>query len=145
MTPTAGYSGTPLAKKLGLKAGQDAAFVSLPPEVAELAADTPFARVEQAASAGALTGPFDVIHAFYRDAGAVTAALPVLRAAIRPSGAIWISWPKKASKVPTDLTEDVIRNAALQRGLVDIKVCAVSEVWSGLKLVIPVAQRGGLK
>ena len=92
-------------------------------------------------SAGEVKGPADVIHAFYDQAETFRAALPRLKAAIRPAGMIWISWPKKASKVPTDLTENDIRSAALLEGLVDIKVCAVSEVWSGLKLVIPVASR----
>lgn len=142
---TVGYSRTPLAKKLGLKAGQDAAFVALPAEVAELAIEIPFASIQQADSADGLRGPLDVVHAFYREAAAMDAGLNHLRAAIRPNGMIWISWPKKASKVATDLTEDVIRKAALAKGLVDIKVCAVSEVWSGLKLVIPVAQRDGLR
>jgi len=138
---TAGYSGVPLARKLGLKAGQDAGFVALPSEVAELAIETPFASVQQADSAAALRGPLDVIHAFYREAKAMDADLTPLHAAIRPNGMIWISWPKKASKVATDITEGVIRKSALAKGLVDIKVCAVSEVWSGLKLVIPVASR----
>ena len=67
--------------------------------------------------------------------------MPGLKSRIKPNGIIWVSWPKKASKVPTDITEDVIRNFALQTGLVDIKVCAVDDIWSGLKLVIPVKDR----
>ncbi len=138
-----GYSGTPLPKKLGLKPGQTVAFVALPAELEWLATAEAFAEVDRAANAGEL-GPslaHDVIHAFYVNAEHMRGALACLRTAIKPNGAIWISWPKKAVKVPTDITEDVIRTHALAGGLVDVKVCAVSEVWSGLKLVIPVSQR----
>jgi hypothetical protein len=85
-------------------------------------------------------GPFDVLHAFFAERAALDAALPHLDA-LQPAGMIWISWPKKASGVTTDLTEDVIRSIALDRGLVDVKVCAVDETWSGLKLVIPLRER----
>ena len=84
----------------------------------------------------------DLIHGFFTAEADLREALAMLRAAIRPDGAIWISWPKRAAKVPTDITEDVIRAVALPR-LVDIKVCAVSDVWSGLTMVIPRAQRAG--
>jgi hypothetical protein len=140
---TAGYSGTPLPKKLGLKDGQRVAFVALPPELEALTSAAAFAEVLRAPCAAdlAAAGPtLDVIHGFFTAERDLREALAILRAAIKPDGAIWISWPKRAAKVPTDITEDVIRAAALPR-LVDIKVCAVSEVWSGLKLVIPVAQR----
>ena len=139
-----GYSGTPLPRKLGLKAGQAVAFVALPPELAGLAEAEAFARVERVGTAAELAPaqPLDLIHAFYLRESDLRAALARLRATITASGMIWISWPKKASKVPTDITEDVVRRLALQGGLVDVKVCAVSEVWSGLKLVIPVAMRG---
>ena len=131
MLASPGYSGTPLPKKLGLKAGQSVAFVDLP------------ADLEMLASAAELgpTDAHDVIHAFYVDEAHMAGALGCLRSAIKHNGALWISWPKKAAKVATDITEDVIRRHALAGGLVDVKVCAVSEVWSGLKLVIPVAQR----
>ena len=140
---TAGYSGTPLPKKLGLKAGQVVAFVGLPESLASLAACEPFAEVDRAAAADELgpSEPHDLIHAFYTRAHDLEMALNCLRAAIKPAGMIWISWPKKAAKVQTDITEDVVRKFALERGLVDVKVCAVDEIWSGLKLVIPVAQR----
>ena len=144
--PTAvGYSGTPLPKKLGLEPGQAIAFIGLPPELDDLAEADAFARVERAGSAAEL-GPveaLDLIHAFYTRAHDLEAALGCLKAAITPAGMIWISWPKKAAKVDTDITEDVVRRLALAGGLVDVKVCAVSEVWSGLKLLIPVAMRGG--
>jgi hypothetical protein len=165
----AGYSRTPLPKKLGLKPGQRVAFVNLPADLLWLAEAeafselhreqgvevlaprqaqgeeflrTPSPHPESVEGRGRAAGGLDLIHAFYTDAARLTADLPALRQAIAPSGAVWISWPKGASKVSTDITEDVIRAAALDMGLVDVKVCAVSDVWSGLKLVIPVALRG---
>lgn len=133
----AGYSGTPLARKLGLKDGQAAAFVGLPESLAWLTEAAAFRRIETAPDWRALPeGARDVIHIFTRAAAEVALALPVLRDLIAPDGMIWVSWPKKASKVPTDVTEDVIRNRALADVLVDVKVCAVDEVWSGLKLVV---------
>jgi hypothetical protein len=139
----AGYSGTPLPKKLGLKPGQVVAFVAMPAPLAWLASCEAFAETDlvQAADELGPTLAHHVIHAFYLSAHELEASLGCLRAAIRPDGMIWISWPKKAAKVSTDITEDVVRRLALGRGLVDVKVCAVDETWSGLKLVIPVAQR----
>jgi hypothetical protein len=140
----AGYSGTPLPKKLGFKDGQVVAFVAAPPEVEALKSAADFLQRLDAPTAAdlAASGPvFDLVWAFFTTEADLREALGFLRAAIKPGGMIWISWPKKASKVPTDVTEDVIRAAALP-SLVDIKVCAVDAVWSGLKLVIPVAQRG---
>ncbi len=132
-----GYSGTPLARKLGLKAGQAVAFVGLPDSLAWLHDAAAFRRIELAPNWRALPeGARDVIHLFTKEANEVVEALPVLRDLIEPDGMIWVSWPKKASKVPTDVTEDVIRNRALADVLVDVKVCAVDEVWSGLKLVV---------
>ena len=133
----AGYSGTPLAKKLGLKAGQAVAFVGLPDSLAYLQDAAAFRRIELAPDwRGLPEGERDVIHVFTKSAAEVAEALPVLRDLITPDGMIWVSWPKKASKVPTDVTEDTIRNRALADVLVDVKVCAVDEVWSGLKLVV---------
>jgi len=83
----------------------------------------------------------DLIHFFTKSKKGYTDLLPSLKDQIKPNGMIWVSWPKKASKVVTDITEDIIRNYAIEIGLVDIKVCAVDEIWSGLKLVIPVANR----
>jgi hypothetical protein len=141
--PTSGYSGTPLPKKLGLKAGQSVAFVGLPAALESLAGAEPFANVDRAVAADELgpTPAHDLVHAFYTRAHDLELAIGCLKAAIRPNGMIWISWPKKAARLDTDITEDVVRQLALARGLVDVKVCAVDEVWSGLKLVIPVAQR----
>jgi hypothetical protein len=88
--------------------------------------------------------PKDLIHFFVREEKELRKSILELKNSIVPNGIIWISWPKKASKQPTDITEDVVRAIALQNGLVDVKVCAVDEVWSGLKLVIPVNERGSL-
>jgi hypothetical protein len=155
MPPTAkaaGYSGTPLLTKLGYdKAaakGGRALLIGADAGPAELLRFKGFAEMKTAANAKrSPAGPFAVIHYFETDAAALAAALPLLRARLASDGMIWVSWPKKASKVPTTITEDVIRKHALGPptpkggGLVDVKVCAVDEVWSGLKLVIPVAQR----
>ena len=138
----AGYSGTPLSKKLGLKDGQAVAFVGLPDSLADLTEARAYRRIETTADWRALPeGARDVIHWFTKSAAEVVQALPVLRDLIEPDGMIWVSWPKKAAKVPTDVTEDVIRNRALADVLVDVKVCAVDAVWSGLKLVVRVEAR----
>ena len=137
MAAQAGYSGTPLAKKLGLKNGQSAAFIGLPDTLTWLLDERAFAHTETPAAWDALTSKdHDYIHLFTDSAATVDAATPTLRDHIRQDGMIWMSWPKKASKVPTDVTEDTIRNRALQDILVDVKVCAVDEIWSGLKLMI---------
>jgi hypothetical protein len=132
----AGYSGTPLAKKLGLKPGLRLAFLA-PPDghVERLGVSLDAATLDLEA------GPFDWIQGFFLDREALDAALPRLRRQITPAGMIWLCWPKKASGVPTDLSDAVVRGAGLAVGLVDIKVCAVDEVWSGLKFVIPVKER----
>jgi len=138
----AGYSGRPLLKKLGYKAGQKALLIGAQAGPEELLAFEDFASVAVLAKPGRLPkGPFDLVHIFEKDAVTLEKALPALVERLEPNGAIWVSWPKKASKVPTTITEDVIRSAAFKAGLVDVKVCAVDEVWSGLKLVIPVARR----
>jgi hypothetical protein len=131
----AGYSATPLATKLGLKDGQRVAFVGMP---AALALDRAcgFAAVAVREDWRGVAEGVDVVHLFTTRAAEVAEALPVLRQRIQPAGMIWVSWPKKAAKVPTDVTEDVIRDIALAGDLVDVKVCAVDAVWSGLKLVI---------
>ncbi len=113
---SAGYSGTPLAKKLGLKDGQAVAFIGLPDSLSWLHDAAAFRRIELAPDWRALPeGARDVIHLFTKSAAVVVEALPVLRDMIEPDGMIWVSWPKKASKVATDVTEDVIRNRALCR------------------------------
>ena len=142
----AGYSGTPLLVKLGYRAGQRALLVGMPPELDELAGFAGFAeRVERpglvALGAGE-PGPFELIHVFERDRDALAAALSGLRGRLTPAGMLWVSWPKRASGQPTTLDENRIREMALAGGLVDVKVCAVDALWSGLKLVIPRALRG---
>jgi len=134
MAQPAGYSGTPLPKKLGLKDGQAVAFLGLPAELDDLRSAVLFEREQDAAAAG---DDLDFVHYFTKVRAEFETDLPRLRSAIRPDGMIWVSWPKKASKVPTDMTEDVIRDVALPIDLVDVKVCAVTDVWSGLKLMIP--------
>jgi hypothetical protein len=135
--PIAGYSDKPLPEKLGYKAGQRAAFLALPPELDELAVAVGFGSVERGAWGGKLPAKsFDLIHAFTMSRAELDAGLARLQAALKPDGMIWISWPKKASKVPTDVTEDRVREAALKLHLVDVKVAAIDATWSGLKLVI---------
>jgi hypothetical protein len=127
-----GYSGTPLAKKLGISAGTRVVTKQAPDNYAQLlapiAADVLFEKTVSHAT--------DIVHVFSDRKASLKSELKALRASIRPDAAVWISWPKRASKVPTDITEDTIRELALPLGFVDIKVCAVSEIWSGLKLVI---------
>jgi hypothetical protein len=136
-TAVAGYSGTPLARKLGLADGQRVLFLDLPESLAALAAAQPFAEVERAGwDALGTARDFDLVHGFTTSGAVLVGAAPRLRAAIKPDGVIWISWPKRASKVATDLTEDVLREVLLPMGLVDVKVAAVDEVWSGLKFVV---------
>ena len=133
----AGYSGTPLAKKLGIKPGSRLFVAGAPPDYARLVAPLP----NDVKIVSRMTGDTDIAHLFTTRRADLTAKLRSTLAMLKPAGAIWISWPKKASKVPTDITEDTIREVALPLGLVDIKVCAVNEVWSGLKLVIRKACR----
>lgn len=136
MSAQVGYSGTPLAKKLGLKDGQSVGFIALPDGLEWLASERDFINVEKVATADDLAEGYDVVHQFTDRAEVVDHSLSVLPDKIKRDGMIWVSWPKKAAKVPTDVTEDVIRDRALQDVLVDVKVCAVDEIWSGLKLVI---------
>jgi hypothetical protein len=138
----AGYSGTPLLKKLGYKAGQRALLIGAGAGPGELSEFADFACVASLAKPARLPkGPFDLVHIFETDAASLEKVLPALVEALDRDGIIWVSWPKKASRVATTVTEDVIRAAAFRAGLVDVKVCAVDEVWSGLKLVIPLARR----
>lgn len=137
-----GYSGTPLLTKLGYKPGLRALLIGAVAGPAALLDFDGFESVAvQAKSGRPPKGPFDLIHLFEKDDAALRDALPKLVERLEKTGAIWVSWPKKASKVPTTITEDTIRSAAFKAGLVDVKVCAVDEVWSGLKLMIPLARR----
>jgi hypothetical protein len=128
----AGYSETSLAKKLGIKDGFKVFLVAAPAQYRALLAPLP-ARVRFTRTADSST---NLVHAFSTERGALARLLPALRKKLSHEAAIWVSWPKKSSKVPTDITEDTIREVALPLGFVDIKVCAVTEVWSGLKLVV---------
>lgn len=126
----AGYSGTPLPEKLGLKPGQRVHLSAAPDGFAASLGPLP-AQARLAAR-----GAFDLAVCFVRNARELSAALEKARVRLDPAGALWIGWPKKASKISTDVSEPVIRAAALACGLVDVKVCAIDEVWSGLKLVV---------
>ena len=139
---TAGYSGTPLLKKLGVKDGLSGLLISIPDTVEALHDFNNWRRVKSVKTPrGASGGPYDYIHYFSADKTAFEKLLPTLRKALEQNGMIWISWPKKASGVPSSITEDIVRKHALKTRLVDVKVCAVDEIWSGLKLVIPVKDR----
>ncbi|MBC7898258.1 MAG: DUF3052 family protein [Cytophagaceae bacterium] len=127
-----GYSGTPLAGKLGIAEEGTVHAIGAPSHYESLLAPLP-AGVRFTSR---VSKSVDVVHLFTARRADLARRLATLRTAIRPDAAVWVSWPKKASKVPTDITEDVIREVALPIGFVDIKVCAVDDTWSGLKLVI---------
>ncbi|TRC96422.1 DUF3052 family protein [Mesorhizobium sp. WSM4303] len=134
-----GYSGTPLPAKLGLKDGMVAAFIALPDDLSDLTEAVNFAQVDRLGDWSEISGTslkYDAVHAFTRQRAEIEGRLGDVEAAIKRNGMVWVSWPKKASRVPTDITEGVVRAEALKRDLVDIKVAAVNEIWSGLKLVI---------
>jgi hypothetical protein len=138
---TAGYSGTPLAKKLGIAAGSRVRLLHAPPELADWLAPLPDGVVFERA----LSDKTDLVHLFAMREADLARELATLRERLRPDAAVWVSWPKKAARTAvnmnTDITEDRIRAVALPLGFVDVKVCAVSEVWSGLKLVVRKALR----
>ena len=125
-------TGTPLVRKLGLRPGMAVAFLDAPADFAATLGALP-----GGVAAGAQLGPqLDLVVCFVTEREALAERLEPLRAAIRPAGMAWIAWPKRASRVPTTITEDVVRELALPLGLVDVKVCAIDAVWSGLKLVL---------
>ncbi len=129
----AGYSGKPLFEKLGVKPGMTALFIEAPEEIVE-----PW-RSDLGLQSDA--DPLDFTMIFAVEKAILDSHLRAVRPRLRSNGMIWAAWPKKASKVPTTITEDAIRELAFPLGLVDVKVCAVSEVWSGLKLVIRLTER----
>lgn len=137
----AGYSGRPLVQKLGIKAHSRVALVNAPPGFADTLADLP----EDVSLAHSVRGrdPFDLILIFCPDATHLKQWFAKLADRLSPAGSLWVAWPKKASGVPTDLTEDAVRAVGLAWGLVDTKVCAVDETWSGLRFVIRLADRPG--
>jgi hypothetical protein len=138
MSAPAGYSGTPLPKKLGIKPGHKLLLLGAPEgfetgTLGGLPADVTVGRTAR--------GPADVIVSFHTERAELARRMPALRAVMRPDAGLWIAWPKRASKVPTDLTEDVVRELALANVLVDNKVAALDEKWSGLRLVIRLRDR----
>lgn len=135
---SAGYSGTPLPRKLGIAPGQRIAFLDAPAAFADALGALPEGV---GASRTTARGPLDLIVAFFDERRRLEQRLPRLIAALDPAGALWIAWPKRASGVATDITEDVVRELALAAGVVDVKVCAIDATWSGLKLVIRLRDR----
>ncbi|HEX9166555.1 MAG TPA: DUF3052 domain-containing protein [Gemmatimonadales bacterium] len=133
-----GYSGTPLAKKLGFTKPMDVLVVAAPAEYQEWLGPLPDGVHIVTRTSGAAVAA----HLFVTRRSELAKQLDRFRERLDPAGFVWVSWPKRASKVTTDVTEDVVRDLALPLGFVDIKVCAVSEVWSGLKLVIRRELRG---
>lgn len=132
ISSTAGYSGTPLAKKLGYKASSRVLLLDAPEDYLTMVKPLPEGVVfVRSATSGA-----EMVHVFAIERDKLTNQLKALRKKLNPNAAVWVSWPKKAAKLTTDITEGVIREVALPLGFVDIKVCAVSDIWSGLKLVV---------
>lgn len=127
-----GYSGTPLWKKLGFRPGCSAAYVNAPDHFEGLLGPLP----DGVTVRSQLHGPLDLVVCFVSERRLFEQRLPALRRALDPAGMLWIGWPKRASGVQTDVTEDVVRDVALPTGLVDTKVCAIDKTWSGLRLVI---------
>ena len=134
MAPDAGYSGTPLPRKLGIKPGDEVAVLGGPAAVADSLSGLPGAGPLRRDLSG--SDPLDVIVFFVTWRAELETQLGSLRERMAPACGLWIAWPKRAARVPTDMTEDVVRDVALPTGLVDNKVCAIDEVWSGLRLVI---------
>lgn len=128
----AGYSGTPLAKKLGIKGGSTLVLVNAPDDYLALVAPLP----DDVRILSRMSTRTDIVHIFSTREAHLRKVLGASRARLPDEGMIWVSWPKKAARVPTDITEDTVRKVALPLGLVDVKVCAVDDVWSGLKLVV---------
>jgi hypothetical protein len=132
VTAAAGYSGTPLVRKLGIKPGARVAILGAPQGFDATLGTLP----EGVAVTRRLGAGQDVVIFFTTERAALADRLGALRAAIAPDGMVWVAWPKKAAGVPTDVTEDVVRDVVLPAGLVDVKVCAIDATWSGLKIVI---------
>src|SRR6185369_1105272 len=139
---TAGYSGKPLSKKLGIAPGMIVLTIGAPDNYSDLVKPLPDdVLIIDASSRGAVkskssSGPADFVHLFTNSRDDLFRLLAKFKSLIKQDGTIWVSWYKKAAKLPTEITEDTVREAALPLGLVDVKVCAVDEKWSGLKLVI---------
>ncbi len=127
----AGYSGTPLVRKLGIAGDSVVALLGAPDGFVELLDGLPDGVVFRSRAQGHL----DLAISFQTERDVLERRLPTILRGLRRDGAIWVAWPKKASKVPTDITEDVVRDVVLPIGLVDVKVCAIDDTWSGLKIV----------
>ena len=138
----AGYSGTPLAKKLGVKADQRVVLIDAPPSFLGALEPLP-SDLSIASKAG--REPIDLVVIFCPDRAALVRHFKPLAGRLTPAGALWVAWPKKASGVSTDLTENVVRDIGLGAGLVDNKVCAIDETWSGLRFVFRRKDRPGLR
>jgi hypothetical protein len=134
---SAGYSDTPLVGKLGIKPGFRVAWPAAPEGFEALLGELP----DGVGVRRALRRPLDLVVCFVTGRAELERRLPALRRAIEPDGTLWVAWPKRASGVATDVTEDVVREVALPTGLVDVKVCAIDTTWSGLKLVVRKALR----
>jgi hypothetical protein len=128
----AGYSGTPLPQKLGIKPGLIVVTINPPTNYRRLLDSIP----EGVTFSDRLKPDSSFVHVFVKKCSDLARRLPVLRERIADTGTVWISWPKKSARVPTDVTEDVVRELALPLGFVDVKVCAIDETWSGLKLMV---------
>ena len=134
---TAGYSGTPLVSKLGIKPGATLGLIGAPDDFDRTLGELP----DGVAVRRRLQGRLDVIVAFYVERSALERRIPALRGALQPAGGLWLAWPKRASGVATDLSDTVVRELGLAAGLVDNKVCAIDAVWSGLRLVYRLRDR----
>jgi hypothetical protein len=135
----AGYSGTPLARKLGIKPGHHVALVNAPADFESQLEGLPVDAIVSRDLASQTE--FDVLVSFTADAKQLRAIFSPCMKKLRPNGGLWVAWPKKASGVPTDLTEDIIRVFGLDKGLVDNKVCAIDDTWSGLRFVVRLQDR----
>ena len=137
----AGYSGTPLVKKLGIKPGFNVAFVNAPTDFVQSLDLPPDATINSIST----RKPFDCVLLFVMSRKELALKFSLSAAKLKPDGMLWISWPKKASGITTDLSDNVVRELGLSEGLVDVKVCAVDEVWSGLKFVFRLKDRAKLR
>jgi hypothetical protein len=141
MAAAAGYSGTPLPRKLGIKPGARVGLIGAPDGFDQTLGELP----DDVAVRRQLRGPLDVIVAFTAERRDLEKRLDVLKRALNPAGGLWIAWPKRSSGVPTDVTENVVRELGLAAGLVDNKVCAIDDVWSGLRLVVRLRDRPSIR
>ena len=137
----AGYSGTPLVKKLGIKPGFDVVFMNAPVDFVRSLDLPPEATINSAST----RKPLDFILLFVMSKKDLAKKFSLVSTKLKPDGMLWISWPKKASGIKTDLTDNVVREHGLAEGLVDVKVCAVDDVWSGLKFVFRLKDRAKLR